>query len=545
MINTIRHIFFTFLILFGLSGYVNAESIQSLAATQSELDVELTAIAEADPSERLFLEDVLQRKNVALRVKIASLVDKDADNKEFEKLVKQQILFLDNLLEHSKLELIRITKLTRKAKGSERTNLEFEAQKRIETMGTYYSEIVDTIEWGSKIGLQLSDEEALLKEELQERAEFLYNGILYLETKQKDVKKRLGYALEENKTELVQASVKYTELVALMVASLESTTSLMETYKLDTTEYRQLIFSVTGDINSDVLDFNIALGLLEEWASGFKDWAFDNTPSIIVKVLVFCLILWIAKSLSKVAAKAIKKSVSHSKMNFSHLMQDFFVSIGSKAVMFIGILIALSQLGIELAPLLTGFGVAGVIIGFALQDTLSNFASGLMILIYRPFDVDDMVEVASITGKVSHMSLVSTTVKTIDNQILVIPNNKIWGDVIKNITAETVRRVDMVFGIGYQDDIDKAKAVFAEILEAHPLVLKSPEPMIKLHVLNESSVDFVVRPWVKTDDYWDVYWDVTETVKKRLDSEGITIPFPQRDVHLYQHQVDNQQSENT
>lgn len=223
-------------------------------------------------------------------------------------------------------------------------------------------------------------------------------------------------------------------------------------------------------------------------------------------------------------------------MDFSVLMQDFFVSIASKAVVFIGLLIALSQIGIELAPLLTGFGVAGVIIGFALQDTLSNFASGLMILIYRPYDVGDMVKVAGVQGTVKDMSLVSTTVQTIDNQRLVIPNNKIWGDVINNITAERVRRVDMVFGIGYSDDIDKAKSVLNDIIVNHPKVLKKPEHMIKLHTLNTSSVDFVVRPWVKTDDYWDVYWDVTETVKKRFDEEGITIPFPQRDVHIYNHE---------
>lgn len=147
-----------------------------------------------------------------------------------------------------------------------------------------------------------------------------------------------------------------------------------------------------------------------------------------------------------------------------------------------------------------------------------------------------MVKVAGVQGTVKDMSLVSTTVQTIDNQRLVIPNNKIWGDVINNITAERVRRVDMVFGIGYSDDIDKAKAVLNDIIIAHPLVLKKPEHMIKLHTLNTSSVDFVVRPWVKTDDYWDVYWDVTETVKKRFDEEGITIPFPQRDVHVYNHE---------
>ncbi len=161
-----------------------------------------------------------------------------------------------------------------------------------------------------------------------------------------------------------------------------------------------------------------------------------------------------------------------------------------------------------------------------------------MILIYRPYDVGDMVKVAGIQGTVKKMSLVSTTVQTIDNQRLVIPNNKIWGDVINNITAERVRRVDMVFGIGYAEDIDEAKAIFNDIIESDERVLKDPEPAVKVHTLNESSVDFVVRPWVKTEDYWDVYWDVTEAVKKRLDAADISIPFPQRDVHLYTHTVE-------
>ncbi|WP_133151459.1 mechanosensitive ion channel family protein, partial [Vibrio lentus] len=132
-------------------------------------------------------------------------------------------------------------------------------------------------------------------------------------------------------------------------------------------------------------------------------------------------------------------------------------------------------------------------------------------------------------------SLVSTTIQTVDNQRLVIPNNKIWGDVINNITAEHIRRIDMVFGIGYKDDIDKAKQLFMDILLADERVLPTPEPMVRVHSLNDSSVDFIVRPWVNTSDYWEVYWDMTEKVKKALDAEGISIPFPQQDVHLYTH----------
>ena len=199
----------------------------------------------------------------------------------------------------------------------------------------------------------------------------------------------------------------------------------------------------------------------------------------------------------------------------------------------LGILIGLSQLGISLGPLLAGLGIAGFVIGFALQDTLSNFASGMMILFYRPFDVGDVVEVGGVFGTVSHMSLVNTTILTLDNQTLVVPNNKIWGDVIKNLNSQRQRRVDMMFGISYGDDIPQTEQVLHDIVTSHEKVLRDPEPMIHLHELGDSSVNFIVRPWVKSEDYWTVYWDITREVKIRFDAEGISIPFPQRDVHFY------------
>jgi len=165
---------------------------------------------------------------------------------------------------------------------------------------------------------------------------------------------------------------------------------------------------------------------------------------------------------------------------------------------------------------------------------LSNFASGMLILLYRPFDVGDVVEAGGVQGKVRSMSLVNTTIMTFDNQALVVPNNLIWQTVIKNVTVQKTRRVDLVFGISYGDDIEHAERVFHEIVDKHEKVLAAPEPMIHLHELADSSVNFIVRPWVRTDDYWDVYWDITRSVKLRLDEEGISIPFPQRDVHVHE-----------
>jgi small conductance mechanosensitive channel len=219
-------------------------------------------------------------------------------------------------------------------------------------------------------------------------------------------------------------------------------------------------------------------------------------------------------------------------VTLSQLLQRTIVSTTRNLVFILGVLFALSQLGISIGPLLAGLGVAGFILGFALQDTISNFFSGLMILMYRPFDEGDVVEIAGAFGTVSDMSLVNTTILTFDNQTLIVPNNKIWGDVIKNVTHQRTRRVDLAFRISYGDDVPKAERVLRDIVTSHDKVLADPEPNIRLHELDDSSVNFIVRPWVNTGDYWDVYWDITREVKMRFDAEGITIPFPQRDVHL-------------
>jgi small conductance mechanosensitive channel len=238
--------------------------------------------------------------------------------------------------------------------------------------------------------------------------------------------------------------------------------------------------------------------------------------------------------LARVTRRIVRRAVSTSRLNFSQLLQKMLVSVSANVVRILGLLVALSQLGVSLGPVLAGLGIAGFIVGFALQDTLGNFAAGAMILIYRPYDVGDMIEASGVFGKVNAMSLVSTTILTIDNQTLIVPNSKIWGDVIKNVTAQKVRRVDLVFGVSYSDDSPQTEKVLTEILREHPKVLDDPAPTIKLHNLGDSSVDFIVRPWVKTEDYWDVHWDVTREVKVRFDREGISIPFPQRDVHYYE-----------
>jgi small conductance mechanosensitive channel len=512
-----------------------AQSVEKIAAVQDQLLLDLATLETAHDAEKPFLEDILRRKNQSLREEIISQLS--SDTKEgLDVTLAKQVELLQKLLALNEVKIASMTKESLSAENDVQKRLELQIQRRVRMMDTYYQQLSKTLNWSKNRGVDVTVHESELKTALIARSQYLTNAILYTDTQRQDLEARLSFVSEEDKAAIKTELERFSERISTMVASLEKTITLMEPFGVDVTSYKRVLLTTTGDINVDVLEVDVALELLDGWLRSLSSWAFENTPSFIVKLALFLGILYVTRLISNITRKTVRKSVSHSKMDFSLLMQEFFVSIASKAVVFIGLLIALSQIGIELAPLLTGFGVAGIIIGFALQDTLSNFASGLMILIYRPYDVGDMVKVSGVQGTVKDMNLVSTTVQTIDNQRLVIPNNKIWGDVINNITAERVRRVDMVFGIGYSDDIDKAKSVLNDIIIAHPLVLKKPEHMIKLHTLNTSSVDFVVRPWVKTDDYWDVYWDVTETVKKRFDEEGITIPFPQRDVHIYNHE---------
>lgn len=220
--------------------------------------------------------------------------------------------------------------------------------------------------------------------------------------------------------------------------------------------------------------------------------------------------------------------------SLSRLLRTFITTIVYWLVFVIGFLIILGILGINVTPVFAVFGGLSFILGFALQDTLGNLASGLMIMILKPFDTGDFIEVSGSSGVVDDMSVVSTRIRTFDNQIIVVPNSKIWGDIITNVSASPERRVDLVFGIGYSDDASVAIEILSGLIKAHPMCLEDPAPAVFVGELGESSVNIFCRPWCKSDDYWTIYWDLTGQAKIEFDKSGISIPFPQRDVHLIQ-----------
>ena len=267
---------------------------------------------------------------------------------------------------------------------------------------------------------------------------------------------------------------------------------------------------------------------------GGQRWAWNLSKFVLVLVCAYVISGFLSSMVNWLLERKIK---------MSQLAERLIANVIKYVLMLVGFAVALTALEIDVTPVLAAIGATGLVVGLALQDSLSNVASGLMILINRPFDVGDVVTAGGVTGTVRQMNLVSTNFRTFDNQTIHVPNNEIWNNVITNVTANHTRRVDLEFGIGYDDSFDEAETIIKEVVDEHELVLREPAPVIVTHALTESSVNIACRPWAKTSDWWQVKTDITREVKRRFDASGISIPNPQRDIHVYQHVLDDGSSE--
>jgi small conductance mechanosensitive channel len=240
------------------------------------------------------------------------------------------------------------------------------------------------------------------------------------------------------------------------------------------------------------------------------------------------------------AAKLIKKGISRlmEKRGVDPTLISFTASLLYVAMKIFVIVAALEKLNIRTTSFIAILGAAGLAIGLALQGSLANFAAGVLMIIFKPIKVGDFVEAGGAVGSVMEIGIFTTILKSPDNKKIIIPNAGVTGGNITNFNVNGTRRIEIIAGIGYGDDIDKAKQVLEEIVAADSRILKDPAPQVAMSEMADSSVNFVVRPWVKPDDYWGVYFDTTEAIKKKFDEAGISIPFPQRDVHLYEHKSD-------
>lgn len=261
-------------------------------------------------------------------------------------------------------------------------------------------------------------------------------------------------------------------------------------------------------------------------------WATTYSVKLIAAILIFIIGKWLAHKISSLITKLLKKN------NIDATLVNFLESITYYTFLIVVIIATAGQLGINTTSFITIVGAAGLAIGLALKDSLSNFASGVMLIMFRPFKVGNFVNAGGVSGTVVSIALFNTILKTPDNQKIIVPNSKITNNVITNVTANDTRRVDLVIGISYDDDIKKAKEVLNRIIQEEDRILDTPKAKIAVSELADSSVNFIVRPWVKTSEYWDVYFDLTEKIKITFDEEGIHIPYPQQDVHLYKKLAD-------
>jgi small conductance mechanosensitive channel len=273
------------------------------------------------------------------------------------------------------------------------------------------------------------------------------------------------------------------------------------------------------------MDFSIDL---ETLIPQIQEWLAFYGLRIIAAIAIFVIGRWVAKGLRSTLKRVMTKN------KVDQTLVSFVCSIIYTVLIVFVVIAALNQLGIQTTSLVAIMGAAGLAVGLALQGSLSNFAAGVLMIVFRPFKAGDYIEGGGVSGTVEEVQIFTTYLTTPDNKEIIVPNSKIMGDNIINYSAKETRRIELVVGVGYGDNLDQARAIIKRILEADTRILKNPEPMIVISELGDSSVNFSIRPWVKTADYWRTYFDLLETIKKSFDREGISIPFPQRDVHMYQ-----------
>ena len=251
-----------------------------------------------------------------------------------------------------------------------------------------------------------------------------------------------------------------------------------------------------------------------------------------IRIIAAIAIFVIGRMVARVVTNGIEKVLAS--RDVDKILQTFFSNLVYWTLMTFVIIAAINQVGIQTTSLIAIMGAAGLAVGLALQGSLSNFAAGVLIVMFRPYKVGDFVEAAGIAGSVVQVQILTTVLKTGDNKQIVVPNAQIMSGIITNYSANDTRRIDLVIGIGYDDDIDKTRDTIQQLVDADDRILKDPACLIAVSELADSSVNFVVRPWVKSADYSAVNFGLTEAIKKRFDKEGISFPYPQRDVHIHQ-----------
>ena len=486
----------------GLNMRIDSRTLRTLARLH-RLAKKVVVDQKLDEDVKRTLENLIE-KGFALSVEREELLEARAAQErekipKFEKSAQADIarVFIDDLtrLRKDYLELVIQQVAIREAAGMEAESLLQFARERISVVMEYLSGQVtlDAMSLG-ELRAQRADEP--LDEDVKDAF-------------------RLVQAKQRRNLHQLDLAVDLAERVGLPVA-----------------EQQGLLVRERGEVGIELLRSDVFEALWADQFSKLQQSFVRNGPDFLFRFLLFSVILLISWVIARLVRGLVKRVVRHSRFGLSILVRDTLTVLSGVAVLAAGAIIALATIGVSLGPIFAGIGVIGILVGLAVQDSLSNLAAGVMILINRPFDIDDHIQVAGANGVVKRMNWLATKITTFDNQVLVVPNRRIWGDTIINFTASHVRRVDVKVSFAYAEDSDRVHRVLMDVLEQHPDVLEKPEPQVHMVAMEDSAVAMVVKPWVRTEHYWPTLWDLNRGIKKRFDAEGIEIPFPQRVVTL-------------
>ena len=516
-------------------------AIDGLNASAASRD-SLTALADSatGASRELFEELIWQRhlevEAAMTRVaeRLHSRLEHGGDDPAAHELVvatlrEQWPHFVDQI-ERRRRAMFTLAKASDAAGGAQRLSIEEDMTRVADRTLEAYRALVDAVLALEHDHIDVTEQREYLTRGLRESATALITRIQLVTRDRATAAAQLSR--NAGNADLRYALDAAEERLKRVTMGLSAAIDLMDRLGLEDTDLRVGLILSTGRITTDVFRWPVLWALLQAWGSRLVEFVAGKLPQWLFQgllvVLTFLGFRWAAQLVRRLARRAIRHS------QLSALMQSTLVRVTGYAVMIVGLVVILTQLGVQVAPLLAGLGIAGFAVGFAMQNALSNFAAGGMILGNRPFDIGDEIEVAGVIGTVKRMSLVSTTILTADNQTLIVPNSTIWSGVIRNRTAQPIRRVDLTVAVGYAEDIVRVERVLREVVDADEKVLHEPAPLIKVNQLAESSVNFLVRVWTRKEHVLDATWDLTRAIKLRFDHEGIEFPFPQQELHVNQ-----------
>jgi len=308
-------------------------------------------------------------------------------------------------------------------------------------------------------------------------------------------------------------------------AALEATADLLDRRSIPTATYRQLLIQATGEVTSDVLDPTVAVGLLRDWGERLWNWVEEAGPNLLVQLAIVLASIVLSRAGFRVTWRVFRRTGGR---KVSRLLTDLLERMLMPVASAVGLVIGLTAVGVDTTAILASLGVLGVIVGLALQDTLGNLAAGMFILVYRPFDVDDIVSTAGVTGTVRTMGLAATTIVTFDNRRVFVPNSKVWGEIIENRSAERTRRVDVQLRIPHAEDSNRVIGIAERTCSEYDLVLPEPEPLVYVRSIDESLLELEVRAWAATGDWWTVTTQLPRLLSMALKGEGIDPPYPRQ-----------------